>query len=520
MKKSLWIGGLCCFVLFVAITSVSVAELQSVSVGGELRIRGRWYINTFAPRTERIPPAFIQKRPVGGNRISSIFKWDDEGSDWSRYETSVLLNFKADFTDNVSAFIEFYDWHIWGEDFRSRDYVTGIDTRANSNDDVEIEQAYVEVREMFGAPLTLRVGRQDLIMGKGWLVTNMLTPSQYSSHDAVRLTYKQGDWTVDAFASKLNDRFQIEQDGDIDFYGVYGTYAGWKPLTVSAYWYFLRDGLSPHDTTGNPVMEFAEDIIGRDDYGVTKLHTVGIRAFGKSSGFDYDLELAYQFGEADSLGSTFKPIGMIYGDDDANWGDLGAELTIGYTFEDVKWSPRIYTLGVFYQGDDNRSISFWDWLNPFYEPEASHSFNRLFSDKNYLPTVNDNGWLSNYWQVQLGFELKPTDKIILHVHGAYDGIVSPFDPPKTFKVFGRRFYAAPLLSFWTDEGEDDIGWEIAAWIRYNYSKDLWFLLYGNYLFVGDGLAEGAYIQGNGTDFAGGSDDNDAGYIFWMTVLKF
>jgi hypothetical protein len=186
-------------------------------------------------------------------------------------------------------------------------------------------------------------------------------------------------------------------------------------------------------------VEFYEDMLNRDDYGVTKLHTVGIRAFGMSSGFDYDLELAYQFGEADSLGATFKPIGMIYGDDDANWGDLGVELTVGYTFSDVKWSPRVYMLGVCFQGDDNRSISFSDWLNPFYEPEASHSFNRLFSDKNYLPTVNDNGWMSNFWQVQLGFELKPTDKILLHVHGAYDGIVSPLTHQNLLMYLGEDF---------------------------------------------------------------------------------
>ncbi|MCX8064596.1 MAG: alginate export family protein [Candidatus Hydrogenedentes bacterium] len=509
------------FIIFLFLAFETLGELQSVSVGGELRIRGRWYINTFAPREERIPPAFLIKRPVGGDKVTSMFKWDNEGSDWSRYETSVLLNFKADFTDDITAFIEFYDFYVGGEDFRSKDYVTGVDTRAESKDDVEIEQAYIEVRNIFDMPITVKIGRQDLIMGKGWLVTNMLTPSQYSSQDSIRLTYKEGNWTLDAFASKLAERYNVEQDGDIDFYGVYGTYSGWKPLSLSAYWYFLRDGLSPHDTKDDPVLEFMEDLLNRDDYGVTRLHTVGIRAFGKYSSFDYDLELAYQFGDADSIGARFKPIGgFLYGDDDASWGDLGAELTLGYTFQDVKWTPRIYTLGVYFQGHDNRDISFWDWINPFYEPEASHSFNRLFSDRNYLPTVNDNGWLSNYWQVQLGFELKPTEKILFHFHGAYDGIVSPFDPPKSFKIFGRKFYALPFFSFWTEEGEDDIGWELAAWIRYNYSKDLWFMLYGNYLFVGDGLAQGAYIQGNGTDFAGGTDDDNAGYIFWMSVLKF
>jgi hypothetical protein len=38
--------------------------------------------------------------------------------------------------------------------------------------------------------------------------------------------------------------------------------------------------------------------------------------------------------------------------------------------------------------------------------------------------------------------------------------------------------------------------------------------------MGDGLAKGSYIQANGTEFAGGTDNDNAGYIFWMTVLKF
>ncbi|HPO15511.1 MAG TPA: hypothetical protein PLI09_18860, partial [Candidatus Hydrogenedentes bacterium] len=148
------------------------------------------------------------------------------------------------------------------------------------------------------------------------------------------------------------------------------------------------------------------------------------------------------------------------------------------------------------------------------------SFNRLFSDKNYMPVVNDNGQLSNFWQATLGLELQPTEKILVHLQGSYDGIVAPFASPVTREIFGRRVPIAPFLSFWTESGSDDIGWEMAAWVKYNYTKDLYFMLYGNYLFTGNGLARGAFIQANGTDFCGGSDNDYAGYIFWMAVLKF
>ncbi len=518
-SKARWIKGMGLW-LSVAMPLLMVtsafAELQQVSVGGELRIRGRQYFNTFSPRGERIDPQYTGWRPLGPKGTTSVFKWDGRGTDWTRYETSVLLNVKADFTDNVTAFIELYDWHIWGEDFRSN-YLTGEDRRADSSDDVEIEQAYVEMRQIFGAPLKLRVGRQAIKLGKGWLVDDMLTPSQYSSHDAIRLTWTPADdLSIDAIMSKLNEQ-QIG-DEDTDFYALYGTWTGIPELTVSAYWFFLRSAQHVETTKLGAPGEWAESLFGWDSYDPTRLHTVGTYLFGKSNGFDYSLELAYQFGDASHVGSYFKPVTGAYGDPGANYDNWGLEAILGYTFSDVKWQPRPYVMASWYDGKDNRDITFWEWLNPFYRPEASISFNRLFSSTNSFPTINDNGWLSNVIQVQLGLELQVTEKVRTHVHVAKDWVDDPFDPPVSFEIGDRRFYSP--FSFWTEKGSRDLGWEAAAWVKYQYSADLWFLLYGNYLWTGEGLAKGAFIQYNGTEFSGGTDDNDAGYLFWMAVLKF
>ncbi len=202
-------------------------------------------------------------------------------------------------------------------------------------------------------------------------------------------------------------------------------------------------------------------------------------------------------------------MGGTYGDDDARYGNWATDLVVGYTFRDVPWTPRLYVEGVYFQGEDNRDITRAEWQAPFFEPEASISFNRLFSDRNYMPTINDNGWLSNFYQVSAGIDLKPTEKVSLHAHVAREWVDEPFD----FPVPGQPPYV-------TEEGSDDLGWEIAAWVKYNYSKDLWFLVYGNWLFADDGLTEGSFIQFNSTDFCGGSGDDNAGYLFWMSVLRF
>lgn len=498
----------------------ATAELQQVSVGGELRMRYRYYHNTFEDgRRQRIPNAYLPKRPLGPNGVSSIFKWDDERPDRHFLETSVLLNVKADFTENVSAYFELYDFWVWGEDFRS-DYITGGDFRANSGDDVEINQAYIETRDTFGLPLRLRIGRQELCLGKGWLVCNMLTPTQHLSYDAVRATYATDIFSVDAFAAKLNESGVAEEDGDVDLYGVYATYYGLEYVDLAAYWFLVRDARSLNDTNFVWALEWLEDLFNIDDYDVTNLHTVGIRVNGQYEAWDYDLELAYQFGDAGAHGVGFVPNGLLYGDDDAQYDNWGAELTVGYTLDQVAWSPRIWVQGVYFEGEDNRDINFWDWMNPFYQPDASVSFNRLFSASNYLPVVNDNGWLSNYYSVSANLDLHPTEKIKLHFHLAKGWIDKPFDRPVSFEIGDFSIPIAPAFSFWTEEGSDDLGWEATAYLKYNYTEDVSILFYYNHLFAGDGLTDGSFIQFNGTDYSGGSGDEDADYFFWMLVMKF
>ncbi len=152
MRKLLAISA----VLILLGTAGSVyAELQTVEVGGQLEIRGRWYHNAFetgngpaaSPTPQvRIAPGVLSGRVTGqtGNSVLSLFRYSDWGSDWKFFEQTTSLNVKASFTDNVSAFIELYDFAVWGEDFRSN-YINGLDNSAATGDDVEILKSYIQV---------------------------------------------------------------------------------------------------------------------------------------------------------------------------------------------------------------------------------------------------------------------------------------------------------------------------------------------------------------------------------------
>ena len=98
-------------VVLAAVCCVTAtAELQNVELGGSLRIRGNYY------------------------------DLDSRG-DYSFIEQRTRLNVKADFTQDVSAFIEFDNYNFWGEDFRSV-YLTGSDYRSGLNT-VNLYQSYI-----------------------------------------------------------------------------------------------------------------------------------------------------------------------------------------------------------------------------------------------------------------------------------------------------------------------------------------------------------------------------------------
>lgn len=523
--------------LIIGVTILSAlpafAELENVMVGGQIRIRGRYWSDAWAGNVSpvaRLPLGAFNKRALGRYGVDSLYDFDDRGADLKFVEQRTTVNVQANFTDNVTAYIELSDYARWGEDFRS-DYVTGLDARANTADDVEVVQAYIDMKDVMGYPVSARIGRQELKFGKSWLVGSEVSPTQQITYDAIRLTWNpMDDLVVDGWWSKLAENSPAEQDGDIDFYGVYATYSGIEALSLSAYWLWVRDAVARADTYPGWFGNWIEDVLGLDDYDVTNLHTVGLRAFGKSAGFDYDLELAYQFGESGAAGSTFlmPAIFGVYGDDDAEYSTWAGDLEAGYTF-DYTCSPRIYIGGAYYGGEDNRDLSFWDWVNPCARAESSLSFNRLFSGIWYnsmLDIVGGASDLTNFWQVRLGMTANATAKISTGAQVAYLGVVEPFDWPTYFTskgLFGfpdARIAILPQFAWWTREADDEIGWITHLWTKYQYSADLFVRIGWEHLFTGDGLEDGSYLKRNGFMMLGGTDDDDCDYFYFDMGLKF
>ncbi len=525
---------LCCLVA-LTLAGSAYADLQNIELGGVIRIRGRYWHQVLNAdgRQARISGGQAPGRPVGPYGITSLVDFDDHGGDLSFVEHRTAIHVKADFTDEVSAFIELDAYDLWGDtwgpapevrdwDFRSN-YITGVDSRATTINDVEVMQSYIDVNELHGYPVRLRIGRQELVMGKGWLVGSQISPCLHMSYDGIRLTYGVDDFVLDAWWAKLAENSPLEEDGDVDFYGIYGTYKALGPADISLYWLYIRDAQA-RDMDDVFTIEWLEELFGFDQYDPTNLHTVGLRVWGGCDAFDYNLELAYQFGNADAVGAQFPMWSFwgTYGDDDADFDAWAFDLEVGYTF-DVNWQPRVFLGGAYFEGEDNRDITFWEWLNLSQSSSASVSFNRLFSAKWYtsiFDVLGGAGNMSNFYQVRAGVSARPAEKIEMGLMAGYFVTDEVFDWPPYLRIGRVRVPFAPAMSFWTRDGEDDLGVITHIWMKYAYSEDWWVKIGWEHLFADDGLYDGSFVKQNGLDLFAGTDDADADYLYFDTGIEF
>ncbi|WP_320178497.1 alginate export family protein [Roseovarius pacificus] len=454
MGKRMLMLGVC----LATAAGMAHGELQNVLVGGVLRIRGNVY------NSEDDVLMFGGAQPL---------------TDTSFVEQRTRLNVRADFTDNVSAFLELDSYDIWGEDFRSN-YITGIDGRAFSGNDVEFYQAYIDVKEMWDTPLHLRIGRQELAFGSQFLVGVNDTSAFFTglSFDAIRVGYETDMVAVDVFAAKLAETFGDFGDDDVDLYGVYGSYLGLEDVTIDAYWLYLRDD------GGNKFGGFDRDV-----------HTVGIRgAVDSWNNFDAEAEVAYQFGEVDDVPGAF--FGLFNSDVEYNAFAVNGE--IGYTF-DVAWQPRLFVGGAWFDGGDDECDYWWQ------SNDRDLPFNRLFSNWEYSEFI-DNTDLSNAIIYRAGVSAQPTEALGLRLAAAY------------YQADAQRTNCGPFGD--CDKADDNLGWEVGLYADYDYSDDLVFRAGYAHFFSGDGVDEGNFVRGNGLLPLLASDDDDYDYFFLESEVSF
>jgi hypothetical protein len=287
------------------------------------------------------------------------------------------------------------------------------------------------------------------------------------SYDALRLTYATDTWSLDAFWAKLAEGSPADDfgDGDVDLYGIYASYTGLEDIVLDGYWLWI------HEDDTAPAVGVIGGSFGPLAGSEVDLHTIGARIAGTYGAFDFEGELAFQFGDID------LPAGS-----DVDFEGWAIDAEVGYTF-DASYQPRIFLGTAFMEGPDS----------------SDAGFNRMFSDVEYSEFLANTD-LSNFWMVNAGVSMQPTESTELAL------VLSYFTADEDADMNGDG------------SSNDDLGFEIGLYGTYHYSEDLVFNAGYAHFFGDDGLGDSP-VMFNGTAPAF-TDDDDLDYLFIETMISF
>jgi len=235
----------------------------------------------------------------------------------------VRLTTNADITSDTSVKITLQDSRMWGgtSNTPGNGGPTLTDTGANT---LDLHEAYVKVDNIFGKPVSLKIGRQELVYGDQRLIGAFGWNNNGRSFDAIKANFSNSAVSIDAFASKINDNTPglgtncvdtsggaalCGSDEDQDFYGINASIKAIPNNTIEAYVYYWRDG-NANTAFGQTL---SGGMVGANTFApgetaikASNLYTYGVRAKGHYKAFDYGLELPFQSGNIDTTVTNYS----------------------------------------------------------------------------------------------------------------------------------------------------------------------------------------------------------------------
>ncbi len=420
-----------CVIALVAFFAVSAyAETQNVKVSGDLAVRSffrdKYGMNTSA----------FNNTPGENSTIGGMGGISQSNQGWFMSTTEVQID--ADLTDNVSTCIRLLNQRDWNATHATLTGYTSTGTVSsygsggfghnpagyaqgtlNSYDEfgVDLELAYVTLKNFIYSPLTVTIGRQNLWFGKGFIVganqrvnlNQPLSAPEYTAlnaFDSVKAVLDFDPWTLTGIYSKIwqND---IQVDDGVDLWGVnvgykFDAYKG----EAEGYWFYKKD---LQVRAFNPVTQGANDV-----------HTVGLRG-----SFD-PIDVITVYAEAALQGGKYMGMQLQNNSRSRLAGaiDVGAEFR--YFMDKWAWKPKMGVEFIWYSGDRenvplNGSGQYNGW-DPMFRGKSDSLIREYigryyFSQKYPFTATNyynstDNSF-QNQGQVVFSGSLQPMDSLKL-----------------------------------------------------------------------------------------------------------
>jgi len=416
--------------LVVGLTYTAYAEVQNVKVGGDILIRGVAR-NNFD----------LKNSGTAGD------KEDDQAS----FATStVRVRIDADLTDNVSATVRLLNERLWG-------------VESTLNTDIDLDLAYITLKEFLYSPLSLMVGRQELRYGNGLIVgdpdTNRRVASDLSdalnvplaedlssrkAFDAIRAVLNYDPLVVDLVYAKIDEgtsnslyyiNDNVARNDDVDLMGINAVYTLDKATTLNPYFFVRSAGSNRANNLGKS----------------TKTYVPGILiSSSPRQNLKLSLEGAYQFGK----------------DTSANKLRAWAIQAVGeYAFANVKMTPALGLVYTYLSGDKNLSDNKNKAWDPMFEDQVPNSIPNVLFYNSGAQVINVKG------------SIKPREDFTLTA------------------VYGNYRLAEKMTSLtgydttWSLNNKKDLGNALDLSAVYDYTEDVQLALDLGWFFPGEAFKD-------------------------------
>lgn len=416
-------------ILTVAISGVSFAAVNNIKVSGDIT-------------TQAITRNLSLGVEGGSTKDSEDF-----------LITQVRLRIDADLTENIAAVVRLINERLWG-----------IENSANT--DIDLDLAYLTIKDFLEYPITIILGRQNLKYGRGLIVGDPDLDNEVSggspldtvaddlslrkAFDAVRVILDYSPVVVDLIYAKTQEN-DTDVEDDQNLYGVNIAYTLDEPSSSSVDVYlFVKD----KDQTSN---------VGYDN---DRVYTVGARAETKVVNENLNLfgEYAYQFGSeaTDSLAGHTRLSRKAWA------AQAGAE----YNFGD-EMNTQVGVSYTYLSGDDDSGDADQEAWDPMFEDQRVGEIANLLFDN------------TNLQYVKASVSTQPVSDVTTSLDVYYLKLAKKlsstgFVPASTLLEDGNG-----LSSLTVKTGEKEIGWEVDASLKYDYTEDVQLGIIGGWFFPGD-----------------------------------
>ena len=378
------------------------------------------------------------------------------------FRTNTQVEVSADLTDNVSTVINLVNQRDWNANSVDATGVAATTNAATNEFDIQLDLAYVQMKEIFYTPLTLTLGRQDLWFGRGFVVGNNNTAwdqqgitqaDEYSvttAFDAIRATLDFNPWTLDFVYSKVDEN-QPNPEDDIDLYVVNVNYKFAEYNAVAEGYYVGNYDRSFLAGTAGVVNNNTDTFGGRVQFDPISQITLGG-------------ELAYQTGTAQFA------LTLPERDREA-W---AADIFGTYRWDNA-WKPELTLEYVFMSGDEADTASSastsWSGWNSLYRGRFWTAYADFREFTYATADAVDQPATFNQQFIQVKGALKPMEDLLLESSFTY-----LWNDENVHTTAG-------LLTSSTRSKE--IGYEIDVQATYDYTEDVSFGLLAGWFIPGD-----------------------------------